>query len=424
MSKNKKGKTSPKRPTALIALIVVLIGTNVATIYYFTLYQPMVPLAEIPISIKDVTSNLADYIGKVVIITGYIVIGPTGPLLVDHPFVFLNNTQKSDDHLLFIGETLPDLDRLGRCTDVECEVDPSCDPFSDETVRIIYHSDTFRDGLVFPGIFEDKVLDTSVLDGLNLTQTFPIAQKYAILYSGGWRADKAYFRYWNDLTHMYLILQMHGYPADNIYVVYKDGVGEDVDTPVDYPATQASMETVFQELNQTLTSRDTLFFFTTNHGGSSGLTTYWPNGGDEYLNTTEVAGWLDSITCHHMIIVMEQCWSGQFIPAISAPNRVVMTACDDGESSYACDTEGQWDEFVYHFMSALIGTQLPGGIGDANADFIVVDGKISMREAFLYAAIHDSWDETPMYDDDGDGVGLWAGPVFFGSGFYGDNIFL
>jgi hypothetical protein len=74
-------------------------------------------------------------------------------------------------------------------------------------------------------------------------------------------------------------------------------------------------------------------------------------------------------------------------------------------------------------MSALIGYQLPGNIGAMDADFIDVDGKISMREAYLYAAIHDSWDETPLYDD-GDRVGLWAGPVFFGSGFYGDNIFL
>ena len=125
-----------------------------------------------------------------------------------------------------------------------------------------------------------------------------------------------------------------------------------------------------------------------------------------------------------MIVVMQQCFSWKFIPALSAPNRVIMTSCSPGKSAYGCDTEGQWDEFSYHFMSALIGTQLPGGIGDAWADFIVEDGKISMREAYLYAAIHDSWDETPMYDDDGDGVGSWAGPVFFGSGFYGDNIFL
>lgn len=424
MSKSQTAKTSPKRPVAFIALVLVLIGTNVATIYYFTLYQPMVPLQEVPLSIGQVTDNPAAYVGKIVTITGYFVMAAGNLLLVEHPLLFLNNTLKSDNYLLFLGDTLPDIPPFGRCSDVECEVDPECDPLSEDIVRIRYLSHTVRKSEVFPGIYEDMVLDTSILEGLDLPEIPPVAQKYALLYSGGWLADKAYYRYWNDLIYMYFILQMHGYPAENIYVIYKDGVGEDANTPVDYPATQASVETVFQELSDTLTSRDTFFFFTTNHGGSSGLTTYWPNGGDQYLNTTEVSGWLDSITCHHMIIIMEQCYSGQFIPDISALNRVIMTACSDGESSYACDTEGQWDEFVYHFMSALLGTQLPGGVGDAWADFIVEDGKISMREAYLYAAIHDSWDETPLYDDDGDGVGLWAGPVFFGSGFYGDSIWL
>lgn len=406
-----------------IALALVLLGTNAGTIYYFTLYQPMVPLAEVPMSVEDLTNNIADYIGKKVTVKGYIVRGPSGLVLVDHPFVLLNNSMISGGMLEFLGDLVPDLEPLGRCREVECEVDPECDPFSEENIKVKYLSQRILETTVISGIFEDKLLDSSVLEGLNLTQTLPIGQKYALLYSGGWRVDKAYFRYWNDLSYMYLILLLNGYPPDNIYVVYKDGVGEDTNTPVDYPATQTSMETVFQNLNQTLTADDKFFFFTTNHGGSSGLTTYWPNGGDQYLNTTEVAGWLDSITCDHMIIVMEQCWSGQFIQAISASNRVIMTACDDGESSYACDTEGQWDEYVYHFMSALIGTKLPGGIGDAWADFNN-DGKISMREAHLYAVLNDSWPETPMYDDDGDGIGLWGGPVFFGTGFYGDSIFL
>ncbi len=419
-----KKKGSSKRPIALIALAIVLIGTNAATIYYFTIYQSRVPLQDVPVTAGEVLDNLESYVGKIVTITGYIVMAAGNMVLVDNPLDFLNNTNGSEKTLSFIlGDVVPSLEPLGRCRDVTCEVDPSCDPIEDIIIALRYIEQRIRTDVV-PGVFEDKVLDTSILEGLDLPEIEPLARKYAVLYSGGWRADKAYYRYWNDLIYMYFILQMNGYPADNIYVIYKDGVGEDANTPVDYPATQTSVETVFSELNQTLTSRDTLFFFTTNHGGSSGITTYWPNGGDQYLNTTEVAGWLDSITCHHMIILMEQCWSGQFIPDISAPNRVIMTACEDGESSYACDTEGQWDEFVYHFMSALIGYQLPGNIGGADADFINVDGRISMREAFLYAAIHDSWDETPLYDDDGDGVGLWAGPVFFGSGFYGDNIFL
>ncbi len=384
----------------------------------------MVPLQNVPMNIAEVIENLQDYIGKIVTITGYPIMAAGNMILVNNPLDFLNNTAGDDKTVKFLGETLPDLETLGRCRDVTCQVDPDCDPFS-HVIGIKYLYDTEKQGAVFPGIVEDKILDTSILDGLNLTQIQPIAQKYAVLYSGGWLAEKAYYRYWNDLVYMYYILQLHGYPADNIYVVYKDGVGEDASTPVDYPATQVAMETVFQELNQTLTSRDSLFFYTTNHGGTSGLATYWPNGGDEFLNETEVAGWLDSITCHHMIILMQQCFSGDFIPEISAPNRVILTACSFGESSFGCDTEGQWDEFSYHFMSAILGTQLPGNIGDAWADFIVEDGKISMREAFLYAILHDSWSETPRYDDDGDGVGLWDGQVFFGSGpFYGDNIFL
>jgi hypothetical protein len=407
---------------ALIALALVLVGTNVATAYYFTIYEPRIPVDKVPISVEELLNNYDKYKGKVVVVTGYLVMGPTGPLLAGHPFDLLNNTMERTNLLEFMGDSLPDIDPLGRCSDVECEVDPDCDPLKG-TVKITYISHVIRDDLRVPGVFEDRVLDTSILEGLNLTQVQPIAQKYAVLYSGGWNETKAYYRYWNDIVYMYYILTLFGYPEENIYVIYKDGVGHNTTYPVHYPATQASMETVFQELNQTMTTRDSLFFYTTNHGGSPGISTYWPNGGDEFLNTTEVAGWLDSISCHHMIIFMQQCFSYNFIPALSAPNRVIMTSCSIGESAYGCDTEGQWDEFSYHLMSALIGYRLNGD-GPAFADFINADGKISMREAYLYAVLNNSWSVNFLYDDDGDGVGLWGGPVFFGSGFYGDNVFL
>ncbi|MGY5870909.1 MAG: C13 family peptidase [Candidatus Thorarchaeota archaeon] len=424
MSK-KKGKTGPKRPTVLIAIALVLIVTNAATIYYFTFFQPSIPLEDVPHYIGDVMEDPTTVIGKVVTIAGYYVIAAGYHILVTDPLIFLNNSLEPLNHVRVTGEPPVDMkEYLG----IQCNVKGRAEWVNESRgilgVRYSQYTPQGSEAIIH-GIYEDKVLDTSVLESLDLPEISPIVQKYAVLYSGGWLEEKAYYRYWNDLVYMYFILQLHGYPADNIYVVYKDGVGYNTSMPIDYPATQTAMETVFQELNQTLTSRDTLFFYTTNHGGSSGLTTYWPNGGDEYLNTTEIAGWLDSITCHHMIVIMQQCFSWKFIPALSAPNRVIMTACSPNKIAYGCDTEGQWDEFSYHFMSALIGTQLPGGIGDAWADFVVEDGKISMREAYLYAAIHDSWDETPMYDDDGDGVGSWAGPVFFGSGpFYGDNIFL
>jgi hypothetical protein len=316
-------------------------------------------------------------------------------------------------------------DYLGQQCDVKGRAEWASESQGSVAVRYSRHLG-HESQVLNPDVFEDAVLDTSILEGLGLDSVPEISLKYAVLYSGGWNETKAYYRYWNDIAHMYYLLRLKGYPANNIYVVYKDGVPceyDETNTPVHYPATQTAMDTVFQELNQTMTPRDSLFFYTTNHGGSSGISTYWPNGGDQFLNGSEVAGWLDSISCHHMIIFMQQCFSYSFIPPLSAPNRVIMTSCSIGESAYGCDTEGQWDEFSYHFMSAIIGYRLNGD-GPAFADFIDADGRISMREAYLYSVLNDSWPVNPLYDDDGDGVGLWGGPVFFGTGFYGDNVFL
>jgi len=423
VSKSKRGKTSPKRPIALIALIVILLGTNLATFYYFMFYQPTVPAEDVPQNIGDVMDNPVAYIGKTFSITGYYVISAGYPMLVESLMSFMNNSLQPSNYVIVTGEPPASMEEyLG----LQCDV-KGIGEWADESDGVL--GVQFRSYIgrqvesTFSGIYKDAVLDMDYI-----TEHFPLpidpdAEKYAVLYSGGIKPEKAYYRYWNDIIYMHFILQMHGYSEENIYVVYKDGVGEDPYTPVEYPATHTSMDTVFNILSDQMGSRDTLFFYTTNHGGSGGISVWGPMDNTGALTHNQVSNWLDSITCHHMIIVMEQCVSGKFIQYISAANRVILTACSDGESSYGCDTEGQWDEFVYHFMSALIGIKLPGGIGDADADYYS-DGKISMREAFIYATAHDSREETPLYDDDGDGVGLTLGPVIFGTGFYGDTIFL
>ncbi|MHA1908613.1 MAG: C13 family peptidase, partial [Candidatus Thorarchaeota archaeon] len=140
------------------------------------------------------------------------------------------------------------------------------------------------------------------------------------------------------------------------------------------------------------------------------------------LTHSQVSNWLDSITCRHMIIVMEQCVSGKFITHLSEPNRVILTACKDDESSYSADTEGNWDEFVYHFMCALVSFPWNSDGSTVDADFDN-DGNISMREAFIWAAAMDSRPETPWYNDNGDGVGYNVLQVAFGAGpWAGDNV--
>ncbi len=421
---SKKGKSSKSsRPTIWIALVLILIVTNAATVYYFMYMDDTIPASDAPLGIADIAGSDA-YIGQVVTLIGYYIYAADNHLLVSNPMFYFNNSLDVDNYVVITG-AVPDTltQSIGRLIAVKGTLavhdssdgtrGMSCDSFFDITTEITEQG-PYVDEQINPYVEFDQI--PHLFD--------PTAEKYAVLYSGGIKPGKDYYRYWNDIIYMYFILQMHGYSAENIYVIYKDGVGEDTYTPVDYPATHASLDTVFGILSDEMGARDTLFFYTTNHGGSGGISVWGPMDSSGALTHGQVSDWLDSITCHHMIIVMEQCVSGKFIQYISAENRVILTACKDDESSYGCDTEGNWDEFVFHFMCALVSFHWADPGITVDADFNN-DEKISMREAFIWASVKDSRSETPWYNDNGNGVGYNVIEVVFGSGpWYGDSIFL
>ncbi len=192
--------------------------------------------------------------------------------------------------------------------------------------------------------------------------------------------------------------------------------------PVHYNASHAAMDEVFANLSARMDRSDSLFFYVSNHGDYGGICG-WNAIDTDLMSQTEVADWLDLITCYRMTIVMEQCVSGAFIPYLSAPNRIIMTACGDDESSWSCDTEGEWDEFVFHFMSALLQFRINGDGTPVWAD-ITGDGQVSMAEAFGYAATMDSRSETPLYDDNGDGIASTVNNIIGTDGNFGASIFL
>ncbi len=407
-------KTKRSIPITMI-VIVILVVSNAATLYYFMFMNESVPISDVPMGIADIAGASENYIGKTVTLIGYLVIAGGNYLLVSNPLLYCNNSLNVGNHVVLdgsipqsmlrsVGKQIAVTGTLEVADSSDGTLGTQVDSFFDITTEVEY-----------PGIYVDEQLNP-YSNFTDIEHLFEFtAEKYAVLYSGGIKPGKDYYRYWNDLIYMYFILQMYGYDASNIYVVYKDGVGEDTYTPVDYPATHDSLDTVFGELSQVMDSADTLFFYTTNHGGSSGISVWTPMDTSGALTYTQVSDWLDSITCRDMIIVMEQCRSGRFINYLSAENRVIMTACRSGESSYSADTEGNWDEFVYHFMCAVSGVAWNGDAVTINADFND-NGYVSMREAFIWAALMDSRPETPWYNDNGDGHGYNVLEVAFGSG--------
>lgn len=428
MSKKGKVKTKSQRPTALILLIVILAATNVATLAYFAVFDTSVPLEDVPQNIADLMGDNSS-LGKMVSVLGYYVYTAGYHLLVSNPASFFNNSLDRTNHMVITGE-VPET--MAAHAGFQISVKGILGLFELDGETGVIGFDSFVDvstEITFPGRYVEELLDPAPLllayPDIFLMPFDPDEEKYAVLYSGGINEQKAYYRYWNDIIYMKFILNMNGYDDDNIYVVYKDGVSEDGGVnPVHYPATHDSMDTVFDLLAAEMGARDTLFFYTTNHGGSGGISVWNPMDSSGALTHTQVSDWLDSITCNNMIIVMEQCVSGKFISHLSAPNRVILTACKDDESSWPCDGEGCWDEFVYHFMCALISFSFHDPQLDVNADYND-DGDISMKEAFIYAAINDSRNETPWYNDSDNGQGYHVWQVAYAlPGSYGETVFL
>jgi hypothetical protein len=101
-----------------------------------------------------------------------------------------------------------------------------------------------------------------------------------------------------------------------------------------------------------------------------------------------------------------------------------MTAAGSDQYSYACDTEGPWDEFTYHFMDAVRNYTLTANPVGADWNH---DGEISMVEAFNYAQSVDSCPETPQFDDDGNTISHSGWMPVGGDGYpggVGDTTFL
>ncbi|UCB52971.1 MAG: hypothetical protein JSV10_02455, partial [Candidatus Zixiibacteriota bacterium] len=261
--------------------------------------------------------------------------------------------------------------------------------------------------------------------------------RHAVLLSGGFNAWNNHTRYLNDLRNYYVTLRKYGYPDDQIDVLYADGTAADLDCngtlDVDGDAREATVIATFNALPAGL---DHLHVFVTDHGdtgpGADGAQfgdsriILWDTDGDGILDPEDE---LTDVELTNLVIgrnpdcatyVLEQCFSGGCIDDLltSATRVVIGAACRGDELSWACDTEGDFDEYVYHFTSAVRWAEPVGDTpaqicqdgaavnADANSN-----GIVSLREAHDYAVANDSRGENPQFAETpaGQGNTAWIG---------------
>lgn len=243
---------------------------------------------------------------------------------------------------------------------------------------------------------------------------------YAVIINGGANITMNYERYWNDCSFIYkTLVDVYGYDKSHIHVLCSDGTdpahdmrllnNSTMSSPLDldgdgtndikYSATKNNLDSILTKLSLDLLESDTLFIFSIDHGGlnpslNESFLCLW---NDELVFANEFSQMIDGLTPGALSICMGQCNSGGFIDVLERSGRVIMTACSKTQSSYATSNY-YYDEFVYHWTSAMYGETPEYYIVDADSNG---NGNISMYEAFTYAKSNDSFyqigKETPRY---------------------------
>ncbi len=224
---------------------------------------------------------------------------------------------------------------------------------------------------------------------------------------GGDPARARQFSAWTE--RLYGILREHfRFRPENIWVLTPEGGGR---FPQADRATAEAVRRVFERIRAESTEEHLVLIFLIGHGSFDGERGYFHLVGPD-LSAEEFGALLKGVKARHLIFVNTASSSGAFLPAVSRPGTIVITATRSGR-------ERQATIFAQYFIEAL---------ADARAD-TDKDGRISLWEAFAWAARLTAEHyaeqgllatEHPLLDDNGDGVGhseavegdgLWARTV-------------
>lgn len=243
---------------------------------------------------------------------------------------------------------------------------------------------------------------------------------YAVIISGGVNKNSNYERYWRDCSFIYQTLtKTYAIPKSNIYAIMADGDnpaadmrcfdGSFISQPLDldadgsdeviYEASKANIQSALSHINNKIERDDHVLVFVTDHGlhDSRSSICLWGsiNEANNKLYGNELAGFIAPILEKgaYINIVLGECHSGGLIADLAAPGVTVSAACGEYELSFA-SKDGLFDEFLYHWTSAING-KTPDGRRVLTHNY--AKGYVGSEDAFLYAKENDTRNETPCF---------------------------
>jgi parallel beta-helix repeat protein len=213
-------------------------------------------------------------------------------------------------------------------------------------------------------------------------------------------------------NQVYKTLRSVGYSGNDICYMNQDSLGQqDVDGDgsgdIDLWSSSANLQWAIETWALSRANpTQPLFIYLFDHGGSDSFCIDAP----DYVTSTQLASWIDNLqqaTGAPVHVIYAACHSGSFIDELSKNGRVIITSCMQDENSQL-GPAGTWEAFSIPFWN-----QIKSGH--------------SLLSSFNYASsvVAPKWfweywwpTQTPLLDDNGDGIGH-RGPMIKGSELFG-----
>ena len=124
---------------------------------------------------------------------------------------------------------------------------------------------------------------------------------------------------------------------------------------------------------------DVLVVYTTSHGSPrAGLNYRDMERGAGVITPARLAGLIEPLGFKNRLLILQACFSGQFIPFLASPGTVVATAAAEDRSSFGCTPGNDWTFFGHALINNAF--RQPGAFAD---QFYRAAGDIAEWEARL-----------------------------------------
>lgn len=140
------------------------------------------------------------------------------------------------------------------------------------------------------------------------------------------------------------------FDADGRTLVLADDEGTD---RADAAASPASLGRALAEVAGLMNrDEDVLVLYATSHGTPrAGLNFRDPARGEAVIAPAQLAAMLDGPGIKNRLLILQACYSGQFVPVLAAPRTVVATAASSMKPSFGCSAGNDWTFFGHALIN-------------------------------------------------------------------------